>query len=326
MKVPGWVATVPQRDVPLSPADYYGCFGDALRHMSTFLYGGETQFELHNVERDDKITNDEAAREHFYSGFKLVKRKGNPVIVYELSEAFFTYSYNGLYAPDSSLKLAHESDTVFLQDCATNYLIKNFWHNYVHDRAQRITDSNYQLFRHESRYYSDFEADNLANILLPLSYGLSIAADQSNLRDHRADVANLYARNRCNRVFVLRERARKNFPGPDQSYDSLQDWEWLIRRRFANQLAMRLVEHNRAVCSITMHFFGEIRAIRNKFTRPKTGASIELNGIRITFENLGNIGALSDERIRESTQDYVSKADTEYTTLRSILSGRSVIS
>jgi hypothetical protein len=320
MSLPSWVETFPQGNVPLSPRDYHQCFPDALSRMSTFLYGHDDWYELHEQHRDDRISDDEAAREHFYSGFKLTTRNKHPVIVYELSQAFFAYTYRGLHNPDQrrpvsqKLKKPRETDTDFLKDCAANYLIKNFWHNYVHDRAQRITDSNYRLFRHESRYYSDFEADNFANILLPLSYGMKVAADHTTQSDRRPEIGDLYARNRCNTVFVDRARARRDFPAPNSSYDSLQDWEWQIRRRFANQLAMRLIENNRAVSSITMHFFGEIRAKRNKFTRPETGASIELNGVRITFEGLGDIGSLSDEKIRESTGDYVAKADVEYCT------------
>jgi hypothetical protein len=316
MTVPNWVAKVEKRcDIPLSPADYYDCFGDALRRMSRFLYGNEEQCLLHPSGRDPRIDDEEAARQHFYSNFKLGARDGAPVIEYQLSQAFFVYSYQGLYKPNAGLQKPAESDSEFIRDCATNYLVKNFWHNYVHARAQRITDSNYHLFRHESRFYSDFEADNYANILLPLSYGCKVAADQSDLKDPRPDIANLFARNRCNQVFVLREDARKNFPAPGDSYDSLQDWEWLIRRRFTNMLAMRLIENNRTVNSITMHFFGELSAKRGKFTRPKTGGSIELNGVRITFENLGNIGALTGDEIRACTRDYVAQADIQYTTI-----------
>lgn len=318
MNMQSWVETFPQGAIPLSPRDYHECFHDALRRMSEFLYGRDDQFELHEQHRDDRISDDEAAREHFYSGFKLVTRRGHPVIVYELSQAFFAYTYRGLYDPDQrrppgqKLKRPGETDTAFLRDCATNYLLKNFWHNYVHDRAQRITDANYRLFRHESRYYSDFEADNFANILLPLSYGLKVAADQSTLKDRRPEIGELYARNRCNTVFLDRARARRDFPAPGGSYDSFQDWEWQIRRRFANQLTMRLIENNRAVASVTMHFFGDLKAKRNKFTRPEAGAAIELNGVRITFENLGDIGPLTDDKIRDSTGDYVANADVKY--------------
>ena len=206
------------------------------------------------------------------------------------------------------------SDTIFLKDCATNYLIKNFWHNYVHDRLQRITDANYRLFRHEARYFSDFEADNFANILLPLSYDLNVAAAHSTVSNRRPEIANLYGRNRCNTVFIDRAKARKDFPKSGGTYENLQDWEWLIRRRFANQLTARLIENNRAVSSVSMHFFGDIKATRRRFTRPDTGAAIELNGVRITFEDLGDIGSMTDDDIRKSTGDYVARADVEYTT------------
>src|SRR5688572_29882531 len=320
MSVPDWVETFPQSKIPLSPHDYYSCFRDALQRMSKFLYGTEDQFELHDQHRDHRISNDEAAREHFYSGFKLVTRKRRPLIVYELSQAFFAYTYNGLYNPDQGrsaaqrLKRPDETDTTFLKDCATNYLIKNFWHNYVHDRLQRITDANYHLFRHEARYFSDFEADNFANILLPLSYDLKVAAAHSTVSNRRPEIANLYGRNRCNTVFIDRAKARKDFPKSGGTYENLQDWEWLIRRRFANQLTARLIENNRAVSSVSMHFFGDIKATRSRFTRPDTGAAIELNGVRITFEDLGDIGSMTDDAIRKSTGDYVAKADVEYTT------------
>jgi len=312
ISVPEWVKRIPQGNKPLSPRDYYLCFDDALRIMSKLV--NADGYQLNQNQRDERIDNDEAAKDDFYSSFQYRKRKGAITVVYIVTSAFFEYSYEGLEFPtEAKHDHAVESDTDYLKDCATNYLVKNFMHNHVHESVQGIDSANYHDFRGESRYATDFDADNFANILLALAYSHSVQADDSNQTTINEDLAQLFERNRCNRVFLLRDLARYPIPKDPRTIEDLQEREWLIRRRFANRISTKLIVGNRAAASLSIHFYGDI--VKQKsgvFRRPRTQASVEINGYRFALGSLGNVTDSSREELNRAIEDLTAAIDTMY--------------
>jgi len=128
------------------------------------------QCSINSLEVDRRIPNGEAAENFSYGWFQY----GQSKLTYTLAQPFFKYSYRGFHEPDRALlRRTKESDVGFMTDCASNYVLKNFWHNHVHNQLPHIKHKheNYRDFGGESRYMSDFEADNMANILLAVSYG-----------------------------------------------------------------------------------------------------------------------------------------------------------
>lgn len=295
----------------LSPYGYYQCFDLVLSGMAESLSGKAHNYQLDFLERDGRITNEEAAKDDFYSHFKYSNKSKDLIVKYSLTSAFFQYSYDGLSRPKGVQRRKRESNLAFLKDCAKNYLLKNFWHNHVHERAQRITIANYHEFEDEARFASDFEADNLANILLALSYGHKVGAATSDQVSVRKDLSELFARNRCNKVFLLRALARKE-DAEAKTVKKFQEKDYQNRRRFGNQLSVHLLERNRAVASLSMHFFGDVVKAGSIYHRPDTGMSVELNGIRIPVPKLGNIDNLSVDEFKHGAEAIIQKVDTEY--------------
>lgn len=302
------------KKIPLTPKAYFNCFHLALTKMAEVLYGRPDNYQLDFIERDGKITNTEAAKDDFYSHFSYKSKDDREIVCYQLTSAFFQYSYNGLYFPQGVQRRQSESQLMFLRDCATNYLLKNFWHNHVHERAQRITSANYHEFADEARYDSDFEADNLANVLLALSYGHTVGAATSHQTDIRQELSELFARNRCNRVFPLRAQARQEDVAPT-TFRKFQEADWLNRRRFATSLSVHLLERNRAAATLSMHFFGEAKKAGGIHKRNDSGMSVELNGVRIRVPRLGDITNVRGEQFRRGADAIVQHVDTEYSGL-----------
>lgn len=321
MPAPDWVNEEPQRDIPIAPGDYFDCFHRALKELAVLFSGQEERCQFDTRKRDEAIEHEEAAKRDFYSSFEYRGDGEERWVVFILTSAFFKYSYEGIVAPAQDTKREDENQTDYIADCATNYIFKNYLHNHVHERGQQINSSNYRRFRGEARYASDFDADNFANILLALSRSKSIRADSSWLIEHREDLETIFARNRCNKVFQLREQARgvdvgaADIPQAATSVDELLDREWLMRRRLSNQLSTHLVMHDRAVSSISVHFYGDIRIEDDAITRPKTQASVELNGQRIALGTLGDLSTLSRRQYKKGIDALVYHADVEYSRL-----------
>lgn len=296
----------------ITPQSYWRCFDDALRLMLRLRPAKMIGWQLNESAHDSRITDEDAAEDDFYSSFEYRK---SGVLTYTLTRAFFRYSYEGLVEPAAKPR-SRETRQAFLKDCATNYLVKNFWHNHVHECFQKITSANYHAFGGESRYSSDFTADNLGNVLHALSYGHALTADVSDqTRPTNPGLRELFLRNRCNRVFALRDEARIHSKlRSANSIDSLLEAEWLIRRRLANEISLRCIERGRALTSISVHFWGSIRKSDGHYQRPKAQGSVEMNGIRIPLDDLGNISYLKRDEAKEAVDRYVTTLDTLYAT------------
>lgn len=301
-----------QGNKAISPGDYFDCFKFALNKISSYLAINSPILSLSIIETP--ISNEEHAASHFYSNFEC--DYDNKRIKYNLTEAFFDFTYKGLYKPDA-LQGSNENDFEFIKDCATNYLVKNFWHNYVHNHVQNINHKNYPDFADEARYASDFEADNFANILLASSYGQDVIASQSRQKRPPHSIVELFKRNKCNEAFLLREQVRRTTTPKNgkKSLENLFEQEWLIRRRFANRLSIRLLENKRAVTSISLHFFGKINNDDSYgYMRPHTQVAVELNGVRFPQEDLGNVASMAEEDIKDGIEKYVNSLELQYST------------
>lgn len=280
--------------------------------MLSLRPGNMTNWQLNVSAHDSRITDEDAAEDDFYSSFEYRK---SGILTYTLTRAFFRYSYEGLVEPPAKPR-SRETRQAFLKDCATNYLAKNFWHNHVHECYQKITSANYRAFGGESRYSSDFTADNLGNVLHALSYGHVLTADVSaQTKPVDQGLRELFLRNRCNRVFALRDEARIHSKlRSANSIESLLEAEWLIRRRLANELSIRCIERGRALTSISVHFGGLIRKSKGHYQRPNAQGSVEMNGVRIPLYDLGNISSLKRDEVKEAVDHYVTTLDTLYAT------------
>jgi hypothetical protein len=310
MPDPRFFAKLKRKEV--TPRGYWRCFDEALLRMLRFRPGNMTARLLNESAHDSRLTDEDAAEDDFYSSFEY---RTTGVLAYTLTRAFFRYSYNGLVEPPATRR-PKENRQAFLRDCATNYLVKNFWHNHVHECFQKITSSNYHDFKGESRYSSDFAADNLGNVLHALSYGHVLFADDSDqTKPARTGLHELFQRNRCNRVFAIRDEARihRKFRSAN-SIDALLEAEWLIRRRLANEISIRCIERGRALASISVHLWGPIRKSNGHFQRPNAQGSVEMNGIRIPLYDLGNISYLRRDEVKEAVDHYVTTLDTLYAT------------
>lgn len=300
----------PQRPL-LSAQTYKKAFGKALEIVIALKPGGLTSYQLNESRHDERLSNDRAADADFYPSFEF---RRNGVMAYTRTKSFFDLSLAG-FEPTAQ-PLQGELRQAFLIDCATNYLVKNFWHNIVHEQMQRITSSNYTSFREEARYSSDFDADCLATTMLAFSYGHNVRTDVSRqVAAPDANLQRLFLRNRCNRVFPLREQARERSRAARRSVtlDDLLEREWLIRRLLVNELCMRCLERGRALASVSVHFFGTItRKKGGHYERPDAGAAVEMNGVRIPLRDLGNFAYSERSEIKIAVERYVTALDNEY--------------
>jgi len=169
------------------------------------------------------------------------------------------------------------SESEFVFECATNYLLKNFWHNFVHCRLQGITDGNYGNFGGAARYDSDFEADNLATVFLVLSYGLPVYA--RGKRPANEAIKALWNRNRCNLVFQERASHRHQDQGRMTQLERFQEAEWRFFRTICNRLSIELISGGLAVRSLRVFANGTIKKGRVGFFRAGN-VIVELNSRR----------------------------------------------
>jgi hypothetical protein len=212
--------------------------------------------------------DDDAAENFFYGRFFFRKSQSPQRVRVEstLQETFVKWSHKGLHMPryspeDMGVSQTRAPGSKFIASCAANYLLKNFWHNYVHNVLQCITFENYKRFGGDARYEADFEADNLANLFLVHSYGLPVCALGIEDHDVRRKILHLLRRNRCNKVFVFRSTARHQEPNQE-------DLEWRYRRTLSSYLSGWAAALGFAVTSLGVYL------------RPGD-VIVSLNGIRL---------------------------------------------
>lgn len=250
------------------------------------------------IQGDPNESLREKAEDHFYGQFsfrelqphnsetrpsQLTKRLR---VTHIATDTFMSWSYRMLTKPDgveSILRSAEfETPMWFAFHCATNYALKNFWHNFVHERLQGISHHNYHVFAGDARFETDFEADNLANILLLLSYGIEVRARGKTTPQIAARTRTLFSRNACNRVFEERAKQRITVSTPLPDRDKWSEYEWGIRRRLANAIGQKLAEEGMAAASLGVYFGGRLDIGRNGFFRSKDSTvCVRINGFWI---------------------------------------------
>jgi hypothetical protein len=164
-----------------------------------------------------------------------------------------------------------------MKSCASNYLLKNFWHNYVHRQIQGIASHNYHSFGGEARDHSDFTADNLATILFVRSYGIDILASGRSGPSRSNAVRDLLGRNRCNLVFAERERHRIETATAMGDHERWQEAQWQFRRRVAMAISNQLVGRGAAATGLAVYLRGERRS-RDDWFFHKDLVVVEING------------------------------------------------
>lgn len=281
-----------------APAWYIDCFRNALRRVAVVLNSrapyltGENcnlttsdavleeyfrreqldrqLIQLNTAQADVYANDDEYSAEHFfYSSVDFPRRKANGglarVAKFAVPDTFLNWSYCRLHCPSGSpddLLLSEFGGSVdnpdFVKHCASNYLVKNFWHNFVHREIQGISNSNYGEFGGRAREDSDFEADNLANVLLLASYGIPIHCRGRIGRDKSKRVRAIFSRNRCNLVFAERAMHRIADRAAMSDDERWEELEWRFCRGVSNAVSMELIAHGLAAPSLRIFFNGKV--------------------------------------------------------------------
>jgi hypothetical protein len=232
------------------------------------------------------------AENGFYGTFNFTRPRkvgGGLRVGVSLTPTFLDWSYKRLFRPngtDAALERATFADEdAFMKACATNYLLKNFWHNYVHNELQGLHEKNYWKFNGSLTYENDFEADNVATILLVRAYGLTIPTGGRPNSKVGSRVAAVLLRNRCNHVFVEREQVRRRhalsvaLPNPSVStqFMAYGENEWYLRRRIANAMSARLIEDGHVVTRLGVYLSGTPKLGR-RGPYPTGRIVVQLNG------------------------------------------------
>jgi len=172
---------------------------------------------------------------------------------------------------------------------------------------------NFHAFGGDARYESDFTADNIANIMLLRAYGLNITVKgREPSVETQQKIRDLFAINRCNRLFVERAERRQE---QQSELGSFQERMWHFKRQLANQLSVALVIQGAAVSDIAVYFTGRIRTR----TEDKRGSHyhdgkvvVRVNGIYI---ETGLAPYLEDHRNKQTAAERL-KAINERRTQR----------
>jgi hypothetical protein len=216
----------------------------------------------------------------------------------EMTTPFLQWSYAKLFRPkgsDADLERHRFKDeSTFMQDCATNYLLKNFWHNYVHNALQDVHELNYFKFDGDLTTENDFEADHVASLLLVRSYGHPLGTSGHSSNSIRASIHGVLTRNRCNRVFAEREEIRRRYAKKlaaagkpktprelrRDAFAAFPELEMYFRRRIANGLSAKLIEEGYCVTRLGVYSTGRVRMGRAEVFR-QGNVVIQLNGLSI---------------------------------------------
>lgn len=240
------------------------------------------------IERHQELEDFDQAENLFYGDFDFSCPRGYKNIIrvtHRSTPAFRKWSFERLVwptietpqgEPERLKERPDETDAEFMMSCASNYLLKNFWHNYVHRQLQGITSHNYHSFGGEARDHSDFTADNVGTILFIRSYGIDILTSGRSGPDRSDSVRDLINRNRCNLVFAERDRHRieRTEMGAHERWEEAQ---WQFRRRVAMAISNQLAARGAVATSLGVYLRGEHRS-RDDWFYHKDLVIVEING------------------------------------------------
>jgi hypothetical protein len=241
------------------------------------------------ITRHQEPEDFDQAENLFYGDFEFSSPRGFKDIVrvtHRSTPTFRNWSYKRLHwpnvetaqgEPEGLKKQSPETDAEFMMSCASNYLLKNFWHNYIHRNIQGIRSHNYREFSGAARDHSDFTADNLGTILFLRSYGFEILTRGRSGPDRADAVNDLLSRNRCNLVFAERERHRLEKAAEMNVHDRWRESQWQFRRRVAMAISNQLVARGAAATSLAVYLRGEYRS-RDDWFYYKERVIVEING------------------------------------------------
>ena len=159
--------------------------------------------------------------------------------------------------------------------------------------------SNYHQFRGPAREDSDFEADNVANILLVRAYGLPVLSRGVVGASNAARIEALFRRNRCNLIFAERAQHRRTDRANMGIEERWSEMEWRFCRAVANALSIRLIGMGLAVPSLRIFFNGDLKTADGGARRWREGTVVvEIAGRRI---DTGVPPYLPDDELRSET-------------------------
>jgi hypothetical protein len=249
------------------------------------------------VTHNEKLEDFDQAENLFYGdfdfscprGFKNVTR-----VTHRSTPAFRNWSFKRLIWPtiesidgaaERLKKRSGETDTEFMMSCASNYLLKNFWHNFVHRRIQGITSQNYHDFGGEARDQSDFTADNIGTVIFVKSYGFTLPTGGRSTAARTSGVTDLLRRNRCNLVFAERDRLRIERTAALATHERWEEAQWQFRRRVAAAISNGLIERGAVVTSLAVYLRRERRTREGWFFHDRN-VVVQLNGQYLTCNHV----------------------------------------
>ncbi|MBL9175221.1 MAG: hypothetical protein JNL10_16905 [Verrucomicrobiales bacterium] len=249
---------------------------------------------LRRIDGDPNESNEERAEDHFYGRFEFRKAKtaaadGDAPLVldritHEATDTFIDWSFQRLHRPsgdpDTLMESEYPQGSEFAAHCAANYILKNFWHNFVHARYQNISHDNYHHFGGSARFDSDFEADNLGTLFLLHSYGIPLRTAGKIGDELQRIIRRTFARNQCNRVFATRAELRATDRTTKDEAELWEDFEWIRRRRLSNELSQALAAQGMAAAQLGIHFTGSLKKGKSGPYRKGTIVAM-INGVRL---------------------------------------------
>ncbi len=281
-----------------APEWYLGCFRNALRRVAVILNRHEryptcmkisparlaksdnelaSHFQrkkwdeiliaLHTASRDAYADSDEYQAENFfYTDTRFPRVGAVRRASFTVPQPFLDWSYKRLHKPRSSeaVLLSHEftqgsDDPEFVTHCASNYLVKNFWHNFVHRHVQGIDNTNYHEFRGPAREDTDFDSDHIANLLLAKTYGQALRVNGKIGSKASAKLRAIFARNRCNLVFAERAKHRETDRASMSEIERWNELEWRFCRGASNAVSSELIASGLSVPSVRVFLGGEAK-------------------------------------------------------------------
>jgi len=241
------------------------------------------------IDRKQELEDFDHAENLFYDDFNFSCPRGFRDIVrvtHRSTPAFRQWSFRRLMWPtveteqggsEPLKKRSDETDSEFMLSCAANYLLKNFWHNYVHRNVQGITSENYHSFGGEARDQSDFTADNVGTILFLRSYGVEILTSGRSGPERGNAIRDLLRRNRCNLVFAERDRLRIERTSKLPTEERWEEAQWQFRRRVAMAISNLLIERGATALTLGVYLRGE-RPTREKWFFHNQNVVVQING------------------------------------------------